>query len=176
MITNNCPNNVSVKFHNQVVEIVTEMANALMNEWGHDFPLLIKTIHNDGRSTGGGKNNHVCISDAYDVQPRKRVYELEEYASIANKKVIGTIKGDQETVLKALCAHEVAHWWHQQLLREEYGNTWWLEPEARKGYNSAHGMRWQMIYADLRTMFVNPDTKGTNPWWPDDVYLEEEAA
>jgi hypothetical protein len=33
-----------------------------------------------------------------------------------------------------------------------------------------------MIYADLRTMFVNPDTKGTNPWWPDDVYLEEEAA
>jgi len=166
MITNKCPNNVSVKFHNQVVEIVTEMANALMNECGHDFPLLIKTIHNRGRSTGGGSNNHVCISDAYAVQPRKRVYELEEYASIANKPVIGTIKGDQETVLKALCAYEVAHWWHHSLLQKQYGEKGW--GKYKTGFDAPHGKRWQMIYADLRTMFVNPETRGTNPWWPDE--------
>jgi len=165
MIIDKCPNNVRVKFHNQVVEIVTEMATTLMSEWGHDFPLLIKTIHNHGRSTGGGKNFHVCISDAYDAQPRKRVYELKEYASIADKPVIGTIKGDQETVLKALCAHEVAHWWHHALLAQQYGPKW---GHHKKGIDSPHGKRWQMIYADLRTMFVNPETKGTNPWWPED--------
>jgi hypothetical protein len=158
-ITTQCGRQIVPSYHAKVVEYATMMANALMLEFGHDFDLHIKT-KTGGRSWGGVKG----ISIADTLSGNRAVYKFTEYSSIADSKTIGTVRGDQDYCIRALVAHEVAHWWHHNLCREQYGAKWGRHPEGRKGVNKPHGQRWQMIYRDLRFWFVNPDTRGINPF------------
>lgn len=166
-ISAQCGRRIVPSYHAKVVEYATMMAEALMLEFGHDFDLRIKT-KTGGRSWGGVKG--ISISDQF--MSKRSNYTFTEYASIANSKTIGTVRGDQDDCIRALVAHEIAHWWHHNLCREQYGEKWFRNPEGRKGINKPHGARWQMIYRDLRVWFVNLDTRGTNPF---DV-VEYEAA
>jgi hypothetical protein len=164
IVTHKYDRNVRRSFHNRVSDIVIEMANGLMDHWscGEDYPLRIGAKRR-GRSNGGGYKYEVNIIDAYDTAKK-----LTEYASIAKKPVIGSISGDNDTVLRAICAHEVAHWWHHSRLREEFGTRWGSHVSRKRGsLDAPHGSRWQMIYRDLRYMFVNPETRGSNPWHVD---------
>lgn len=158
-ITNQCGRQIVPSYHAKVVEYATMMAEALMLEFGHDFDLHIKTKAG-GRSWGGVKG--ISIDD--DLSGKRRSYKFTEYASIADNKYIGTVTGDQDLCIRALVAHEIAHWWHHNLQRQRYGDKWQRHPEGRTGFNRPHGQRWQMIYYDLRVWFVNPDTRGINPF------------
>ena len=157
MITNQCNRHITPSFHAKVVAYATEMAEALMLEWGHDFDLHIAT-KNRGTSRGGWKGIKIC--DRH-FSGKKRKYKFVEYASIAGDSTIGTIEGDLDTCIKALVAHEIAHWWHHNLLRKQHGAGW---GRYKKDLDRPHGQRWQMIYRDLRSWFVNEDTRGINPF------------
>ena len=158
-ITIQCGRQIVPSYHAKVVEYATQMAEALMLEFGHDFDLRIKT-KSGGRSWGGVKG--ISITDQF--MRKRKAYKFTEYASIADSKTIGTVCGDQDLCLKALVAHEIAHWWHHNLCRKQYGAKWYRHPEALDKFNNPHGQRWQMIYSDLRVWFVNPETCGTNPF------------
>tara|TARA_R110000851_G_scaffold200499_1_gene351741 strand:- start:1280 stop:1738 length:459 start_codon:yes stop_codon:yes gene_type:complete len=152
MITDKTQNKVKMSFHKLVLGFANEMALYILEEHGKDFDLSIKT-HHGSRSYGGV--GYITIADRHEAKPRKTAYTLKEYKSIANDAVIGTIKGSNETTVKALVAHEIAHWFHHSLMKEEGGDYWYRNPEYRKGYNSPHGKHWQEIYAELRIKFVN---------------------
>ena len=154
---------VKLSVHMRIADIVIEMANTLMDHWpcGEDYPMRFGVNSNaSGRSTGGGYDYVVNMSNRWDTAKK-----FSEYPSIANKPVIGSISGDNDTVLRAVCAHEVAHWWHHSRLREEFGSKWAKHVSFKRGsVDAPHGSRWQAIYHDLRYMFVNPETRGSNPW------------
>lgn len=156
MITNQCNKHITPSYHAKVVAYATEMAESLMAEWGHDFDLHIKTKRG-GRSWGGVKG--ISISDQFDNNKRK--HKFVEYKSIRTDRGIGTVEGDQDICIRALVAHEIAHWWHHNLLRKQHGKGWY---KFKKDLDRPHGQRWQMIYRDLRYWFVNEDTRGNSPF------------
>lgn len=171
IVTHKYNRNVSHLVHTRIADIVIEMANTLMDQWpcGEDYPLRIGAKRL-GRSNGGGSKYVVNIIDYYDTAKK-----LIEYPSIANKPVIGSISGDNDTVLRAICAHEVAHWWHHSRLREEFGARWGRHISRKRGsVDAPHGSRWQAIYHDLRYMSVNPETRGQNPWHQDIGYENDD--
>ena len=173
IVTHKYNRNVRHSVHTRIADIVIEMANTLMDYWpcGEDYPMRFGVNSNaSGYSTGGGSNYVVNISDHWATAKK-----LTEYASIAKKPVIGSISGDNETLLKAICAHEVAHWWHHSRLREEFGARWGRHVSRKRGsVDAPHGSRWQAIYHDLRYMFVNPETRGSNPWHQDIGYESDD--
>lgn len=153
MITSKTQKTVCPKMHKDVVFYATLMAKHLMKLYSKKFNLLIKT-HGQRRSWGG--QQYISIANSHREIKGQESYKFHEYARIRNDKVIGEINEcDYITQVRAVVAHEVAHWFHHNLMQEQGGIMWHRTKQYRTGYNAPHGQHWQEIYAILRKEFVN---------------------
>jgi len=163
MINTKTQKTVCPKMHKDVVWYATLMAKHLMTLYGKEFDLLIKT-HGQSRSWGG--QDYISIANSHrETAPHyiaKGHYWMNEYARIRKDPVIGEIKHcDYKTQIRGVVAHEVAHWFHHNLMKEQGGILWHRTSQYRSGYNAPHGKHWQEIYAILRKEFVNERTEIT---------------
>lgn len=111
---------------------------------------------NRSRSRGGAGGKGLYEDGGLSLAMRRRVpadgvgtgpFEFTEYASIARRADIGTVKSDDwRDCLRALVAHELAHAVQRSIERTARKAKVASDPALRK----PHGLGWQRIYALLR--------------------------
>jgi hypothetical protein len=111
---------------------------------------------NRSRSRGGAGGKGLYEDGGLSLAMRRRVpadgvgvgpFEFIEYASIARRSDIGTLKSDDwRDCLRALVAHELAHAVQRSIERTARKAKAPSDPSLRK----PHGVGWQRIYALLR--------------------------
>ena len=151
-------------------DCLTELRNPKYELPKIDRPMRV-AIHTKRGSWGG--TSGISIGIAWH---RYRFEVLNEYANHRACRVIGSIKGHRDWLVRSAVAHEVAHFIQHEYVDEMTANQ-------RKLMHRPHGEGWRRVYSWLRRELVNEHVKpwtGHPLWWqrnedaPDEVQVVSE--
>lgn len=149
----------SAIIHDTVKRLLMVLRRSKAYTWnGRNQPKVKISFHPRRVKSLGGVNGlsfalHPFIRDELSLLQEKAT--LHEYASFADDPDIGTISGNWRIVIKALVAHEMAHW--AQYSRDVTKKGWAID------YRKPHGVGFQEIYRFLRLKAVDKNNQRYTP-------------